>query len=226
MQSYRFEADDDNNTKTIRKMNHVVELERRKHLLLTALKGISVYAHKARQFTLTDREIDRFTVETLDKAVSENPMGLEHIKQLLDTADTMRNRAKKLYHWACELFAKEPKSLTTTTVRRTSIDPRHVLFDVDSNEKMDSEATVFNRERLYWEGVCAQKLNTVANLAIFQLESGTLSHDICGAVHEMLDLLSRDLTIFELIDLSVYLEADPIALLNERATERASMLKA
>jgi hydroxylamine reductase (hybrid-cluster protein) len=225
MQGYRFETDGDN-TKTMRKMNHVVELERRKHLLLTALKGISVYAHKARQFTLTDREIDRFTVETLDKAVSDRPMGLEYIKQLLDTADTMRNRAKKLYHWACELFSKEPKPMSTTAVRRTSIDPRHVLFSSIDSDTIDSEATIFNRERLYWEGVCAQKLNTIANLAIFQLESGTLSHDICGAVHEMLDLLSRDLTVFDLIDLSVYLEADPIALLNERATERASMLKA
>ena len=49
----------DEETKVLRKMNHVVELERRKHLLLTALKGISIYAHQARKFTLADREIDR-----------------------------------------------------------------------------------------------------------------------------------------------------------------------
>lgn len=221
MPSHRFLPDEDQ-TKQIRKMNHVVELERRKHLLLTALKGIAMYAHRARQFTLTDREIDRFTVETLDLAVSDQPMGLERIRQLLDDAEEMRDRAKRLYHWACELFSKPPEHPD----RPTSPDPRQLLFQ---HEPAQPSATgkrgpLMCREQLYWEGVCAQKLNMLAQLAIFQLESGTLAYDICGMVHEQLDYLSKDLSIFNLIDLAVFLDDDPIALLQERVSQRVSPL--
>ncbi len=216
----------DEETKVIRKMNHVVELERRKHLLLTALKGISVYAHQARKFTLTDREIDRFTVETLETAVSDAPMGLDRIRDLLDRALEMRDRSKKLYDWACDLFSKTPEQPESLRSRETA-DPRHMLIsELRSATPNEPKTALKYRERLYWEGVCAQKLSRLANLAVFQLESGTLTHDICGAVHEILDLMSRDLAVFELIDLAVFLDADPVELLNRRDSDRRSITSA
>ena len=206
---------DDENTKILRKMNHVVELERRKHLLLNALKGISMFAHQARQFTLTDREIDHFVVETLEIAVSDQPMGLERIRLLLDEAEEMRARSKKLYHWVCEIFSKSPRLLEGPGLKKAVADPRQV--------KDEESSDIMTREQLYWEGVCAQKLNNIAILAQFQLDSGTLSYDICGVIHETLDLLSKKQSIFNLIDLSVYLDRDPVALAEEHGSAAPPM---
>jgi hypothetical protein len=222
MSRHQYHQRDNEDTQVIRKLRNVVELAHRKHLLVTALKGISMYAHWARQFTFTDREIDLFTLDTLEAAVSDKPMGLDQLQRLLDRADEMRKRAKKLYLWACELFSRVPETLSGASDERVCITskclPSHAAGKTYSD---DDESAAVRRERLYWEGVCAQNLNHLAKMALAQPEAGTASSDAAGLVHEALSLLSLKRQTFEIIDLAVFLDEDPTDLLYERRPQEA-----
>lgn len=80
-------------------------------MLLYTTKGISMYAHRARQFGIIDREIDLFTVEALFSTVTNVNFDAEAVKRLIVKATQMRDRARALYETACGKAGKTPEKL-------------------------------------------------------------------------------------------------------------------
>jgi len=80
-------------------------------LLLHATQGISMYAHRARKFKASDREIDVFVVEALFTTVTNVNFDPERMTVLLREAAAMRDRAKALYENACKSAGSAPESL-------------------------------------------------------------------------------------------------------------------
>jgi hydroxylamine reductase len=81
-------------------------------LLLYAAKGISQYAHRARQLGAKDRQVDVFVVQALFTTVTNvsfNPQRLQG--QLLKAAE-LRDKAKTLYESAAAKAGKKPEILT------------------------------------------------------------------------------------------------------------------
>ncbi|KKK61850.1 hypothetical protein LCGC14_3010220, partial [marine sediment metagenome] len=76
-------------------------------LLVHAAKGISQYAHRARQFGASDREVDVFVVEALFTTVTNVNFDPARLQQLLLRAAMVRDKARKMYEEAAGDKAEE-----------------------------------------------------------------------------------------------------------------------
>ena len=81
-------------------------------LLLYAVKGISQYAHRARQLGVTHPAVNAFTIEALFATVTNVDFDPERLENLLRHAAEMRLNAKRMYEDACRKAGKTPESLT------------------------------------------------------------------------------------------------------------------
>ncbi len=81
-------------------------------LLLYAVKGISMYAHRARQLGLKDHEIDVFALEALFTTLTNVNFDPNRLVQFLHRADRMQKKARELYENACRKANRKPEILT------------------------------------------------------------------------------------------------------------------
>jgi len=81
-------------------------------LLLHAAKGISQYAHRARQLDARDPEIDLFVVRALFTTVTNVNFDPARMWQWLFKAKDIQTKAKKLYTEACAKAGKQPEALS------------------------------------------------------------------------------------------------------------------
>ncbi|HUO60782.1 MAG TPA: hydroxylamine reductase [Candidatus Acidoferrales bacterium] len=70
-------------------------------VLLYALKGVSQYAHRARQHGAISSKIDAFVTEAIFATLTNVNFDPERLAQLVAEAVTMREEAKRLYEQAC-----------------------------------------------------------------------------------------------------------------------------
>jgi len=80
-------------------------------LLLYATRGISMYAHRARELGAKDRNIDIFTIEALFSTVTNVNFDPERLRELLMEAVEMRDKARQLYENACKEAGRRPEIL-------------------------------------------------------------------------------------------------------------------
>jgi hydroxylamine reductase len=82
-------------------------------LLLYALKGVAVYAAKARELGAKDASIDRLFVEGLFSTVTNVDFTPESIAKIIRNAVQSRNQAKTLYENACQKASVTPAQFTS-----------------------------------------------------------------------------------------------------------------
>jgi hydroxylamine reductase len=70
-------------------------------LLVYAAKGLSMFAHRARQLGTKDRAVDVFTVEALFSTVTNVDFDPERLKGLILECAAFRDKARKAYEGAC-----------------------------------------------------------------------------------------------------------------------------
>ncbi|MHC4713913.1 MAG: hydroxylamine reductase [Planctomycetota bacterium] len=81
-------------------------------LLVHAVKGLSMYAHRARELGSTGEEIDLFTAQALFATVTNVNFDPERLAALIRTCATMRDGAKALYEKACASKGVQPETLS------------------------------------------------------------------------------------------------------------------
>ena len=81
-------------------------------LLLYALKGIALYATKARELGAKDDAIDLFVVEGLFTTVTNVDFSSDHIEKAVRRAVDIRAKAKALYEQACAAKGVAPAAVT------------------------------------------------------------------------------------------------------------------
>jgi len=81
-------------------------------LLLHAAKGVSQYAHRARQLGAHDPALDHFVIEALFTTVTNVNFDPDRLWQWLAKGEELLKKAKKLYTDACAKAGKQPESLT------------------------------------------------------------------------------------------------------------------
>lgn len=89
-------------------------------LLLFAVKGISMYAHRARQLGAIDNDVDVFVIKALFTTITNVDFDPERLQQWLLKAAEMREKAKKLYVDACAKAGKTPEVLSLPEQWHTS----------------------------------------------------------------------------------------------------------
>jgi len=81
-------------------------------LLIHAVKGLSAYAHRARELNVKDHEIDVFTIEALFSTLTNVNFDPQRVADLITRAAELRDKARKLYEDACEKAGNAPETLT------------------------------------------------------------------------------------------------------------------
>ncbi|MEW6236030.1 MAG: hydroxylamine reductase [Candidatus Omnitrophota bacterium] len=80
-------------------------------LLLYAVKGISMYAHRLRRLGVKDHDIDVFAIEAMFVTVTNVNFNLPRIQEKIIEAAALRNRAKRRYEEACGQARHTPEIL-------------------------------------------------------------------------------------------------------------------
>lgn len=80
-------------------------------LLVYATKGISQYAHRARELGARDTEVDVFAVKALFTTITNVDFDPERLGDFLKKAGEIKARAKKLYEDAAAKAGKTPETL-------------------------------------------------------------------------------------------------------------------
>ena len=80
-------------------------------LLVYAVKGLARYAHRARQFGVSDREVDVFTVEALFSTVTNVNFDPARLQEWLRKLPTLRDRVRSAYEGAARAAGKRPERL-------------------------------------------------------------------------------------------------------------------
>jgi hydroxylamine reductase len=80
-------------------------------LLVHAQKGISMYAHRARELGRTDPEADRFTLEALFTTVTNVNFDEARIEAMLRKAAKVKARVRAAYEAACAAANRKPETL-------------------------------------------------------------------------------------------------------------------
>lgn len=107
-------------------------------LLFYAAKGVSMYAHRARELGASDNDVDVFVVEALFATVTNVDFDPERLKDMLLKAAEMRDKAKKLYEDAAAKAGKTPENLGGPAVWKP--DP-----DIDGLVAQGVEITIIKR---------------------------------------------------------------------------------
>jgi len=85
-------------------------------VLLYAVKGISMYAHRARELGVSSRDVDVFTIEALFTTVTNVNFDVDRVMEMVYKAVDMRGRAKEMYESACVNAGAAPESLSGPAV--------------------------------------------------------------------------------------------------------------
>jgi len=80
-------------------------------LLVHAVQGLSMYAHRARPLEVRDREADVFTVEALFATLTNVNFDPEHLRSMILRAHELRERVQSAYQAACRKEKRTPESL-------------------------------------------------------------------------------------------------------------------
>ncbi|MFC2081627.1 hydroxylamine reductase [Candidatus Bipolaricaulota bacterium] len=162
-------------------------------LLIHATKGISMYAHRARQHGASDPEIDRFVIEALFTTVTNVNFDPERLEGLVGRALEIRDRSRVLYEAAAKRAGQVAEILTGAArwMPATGLD---ALL-----EEQKSLAIDVRRERLGEDVAGLQELLTyglkgAAAYADHALVLGQQDESVWAFFHEALDFLAADPT--------------------------------
>jgi len=172
-------------------------------LLVYGTKGLSMYAHRARELGVKDREIDVFTIEALFSTVTNVNFDPERLQGLLTKSAAVRDKAKALYEEACEKAGRTPETLGGPA----DWTPAETL---DGLVKQGEEVGIEKRKETLGEDVTGlQELLTygikgAAAYADHAQILGQEDDEVYAFFHEALNYLTNDeQTVDELVGLSL-----------------------
>ncbi|MFA5863311.1 MAG: hydroxylamine reductase [Phycisphaerae bacterium] len=80
-------------------------------LLVHAVKGISMYAHRARKMGAKDSQIDVFAIKALFSTLTNVNFDPQRLALMLEQASRLLKKAKELYETACKKEGQVPETL-------------------------------------------------------------------------------------------------------------------
>ncbi|MFQ5809202.1 MAG: hydroxylamine reductase, partial [Armatimonadota bacterium] len=172
-------------------------------LLVHATKGVSMYAHRARQLGAKEGEVDAFIADALFATITNVNFDPERLRELLMTAAGVRDRAKALYEEACTKAGTAPDALSGPAAWAPATELAGL---VHQGEEVSIEK---RREALGEDVVGLQMLLTcgLKGMAAYAHHARVLGHEddeVYGFFHEALDFLTNDTaTTDELVSMAL-----------------------
>ena len=169
-------------------------------LLVHALKGLSMYARRARELGATDREVNVFTVKAAFSTLTNVNFDPERLQGLVRQAAEMRDRAKNLFQQAAGSGAEELGGPAAW----------QPAADMDGLLAQGREVGIEGRKDKFGEDVTGlMELLTygIKGLAAYADHAQILGQEddsVYAFVHEAFDYLTKDdPTVDELLGLSL-----------------------
>ena len=126
-------------------------------LLVYAVKGIAMYAHRARALNAKDREVDVFVIEALFSTMTNVNFDAARLAQLLTRAAAVKTRAKDLYVAACNKAGWQPETLVGPAAWQPAPDLQGLLLqssEASLTKRRDaSDLDVFSLQELLTYGL-------------------------------------------------------------------------
>jgi len=172
-------------------------------LLVHSVKGLAMYARRARELGVTDAEIDVFTIEALFTTVTNVNFDPERVRTLILKAGELTGRAKELYEDACKKAGREPEILECPAGGKLATDLAGL---VSQGEEVSIEK---RRESLGEDVTGLQELLTygLKGTAAYADHAQILGHEdesVYAFMHEALDFLVKDNpTVAELVAMNL-----------------------
>ena len=158
-------------------------------LLVEALKGVSMYAHRARQNGLIDPELDGFVVEALFATLTNVNFDPERLASLINSAAGMRDAARQLYEKSCETKGVVAETLSgparlqpASTIDGLVEQSKAALIPVQIQNDGDE---VGNLKQLILYGV-----KGIAAYTEHARVLGATDERVSAGIHELLDFLT------------------------------------
>ena len=187
-----------------------------RHLMVYVLKGISMYANRARRLGTKDEKVDRFIAHALSQLIAKNPLGLGSFKTLLDEALSMRESARRCYVNACAAAGKEPENLLGPATMDLFTDEGTLAAQARGLSARKLTGNIKYRQGVYWEGICIDRLATMGAVFVSAPTdtAATQQYDICDLIHTHLNALSEELSPLALMTLAEKIEKEQVDILN------------
>ena len=182
-------------------------------LLVYAAKGISQYAHRARQLDARDRTVDIFVVEALFTTATNVNFDPSRIDVMLHKAETILDDARALYENACRRAGREPESLDGPTQWKPaqSIDG---LVEQGSRIGIMASKAALGDDLTGLQELLTYGLKGVCAYADHARLLGKEDENVYAFIHEALDYLTRpNPTVDELFALNMKCGATNLAVM-------------
>jgi len=167
-------------------------------LLIHITKGISMYAHRARQLGAKDHEIDTFVVEALFSTITNVNFDENRMEGLVKRAVELREKARKMYEDSCKKAGKEPEKLKGPA----TFDPGSTKEEMVAKGEEVTPAKGAEKHGEVIQGMHDLILFGLKGSAAYVDHAHVLGHEddeIYGFFHDFLNYLSSD--SFKLDDL-------------------------
>jgi hydroxylamine reductase len=159
-------------------------------LLIHAIKGVSMYAHRSRQLGAADPEIDAFTIQAIFATLTNVNFDPERVAELIHQAVSTRQAARELYENACLVAGIAPQKLSgpaawipTAALDGLLAQGQQVLLPV---RFLTEGKEVSNLRELVLYGI-----KGVAAYAAHALALGAGDPQTFAQIHEILDFLTH-----------------------------------
>jgi hydroxylamine reductase len=159
-------------------------------LLVHALKGVSMYAHRAALLGVRDASIDEFVVEALFATLTNVNFDPVRVAALVEKTAKVRDRARELYLGATAAKGLTPEEFNGTSkfIPETSVDgliAQGKVYGIP-DAKLKNGNEVANLQELITYG-----LKGVAAYADHARQLGGSDAHIHATIHEVLDFLTK-----------------------------------
>jgi hydroxylamine reductase len=159
-------------------------------LLVHAVKGIAMYAHRAASLGAGDRQIDHFVIESLFATVTNVDFDPERLRENLLEAASIRDKAKDLYEKTCAKAGRKPELLAGPAAWRPA-------SDLDGLAQQGEEVSIaqrlaaIGRDTTGLEELILYGLKGAAAYADHAQILGQETSQVYADFHEVLDFLAQ-----------------------------------
>ncbi|UCC68728.1 MAG: hydroxylamine reductase, partial [Armatimonadota bacterium] len=160
-------------------------------LLLYAVKGLAMYAHRGRELGVKDREVDVFVVEALFATLTNVNFDPERIREMIARACELRDRVRGAYEEACRKAGRSPETLDEPAAFTPAGSAAGLVEQAEA-------VTITKRKEALGEDIAGlQELLTyglkgAAAYADHAQILGFEEDEVYAAFHEHLDFLTRE----------------------------------
>jgi hydroxylamine reductase len=172
-------------------------------LLIWQVKGISMYAHRARKLGEKDKEIDLFVMEALFTTVTNVNFDAKKIAEIIKRGCAVKTKTKTMYEKACEKASLTPDTLNGAATWKSpdsleDMEKEALKIAIDTRIKSEGEDITGLKELLTYG------LKGTAAYADHAHILGQEAEEVYAFFHEALEFMTREnTTIDELFTLNM-----------------------